>query len=73
MPQYQIRILKDDFYSASLIIDQIYINDHAAIAAASKMAGGRPLFEVWRDLECIYGLPSGSTKFAMAEPRSNSV
>ncbi|HVW72527.1 MAG TPA: hypothetical protein VHC39_02720 [Rhizomicrobium sp.] len=57
MPAYEIRILKDDRYSAARIHEQDLIDDEAAISAASRLAGGAP-FEVWRDLDCVYGLAS---------------
>jgi hypothetical protein len=32
----------------------MHLNDAAAVRSAEKMADGQP-FEVWRDLDCIYG------------------
>ena len=57
MPEYELCVLNDDRYSAVLIQEQILTDDEAAIAAASRLAAGAP-FEVWRDLDCIYGLAS---------------
>jgi|HubBroStandDraft_5_1064220.scaffolds.fasta_scaffold4025312_1 hypothetical protein len=57
MQVYEIRLLKDDRYSARFIMERMYLNDHAAIRAASQLAKGLP-FEVWRGLECVYGLAS---------------
>jgi hypothetical protein len=53
MHEYEIRILRAD-RSTATIIEVVHLNDHAAIRAAKKMAEARP-FEVWRDLDCIYG------------------
>jgi hypothetical protein len=70
MPAYEIRILKDDRYSAARIHEQDLIDDEAAISAASRLASGAP-FEVWRDLDCVYGLASarplaqGAAQFAI--------
>ena len=57
MQVYEIRVLKDDRYSAKVVLEQMHLSDHAAIRAASRLAQGSP-FEVWRDLECVYGLAS---------------
>lgn len=57
MPAYEIRILNDDRYSAAMIQEQILANDEAAISHAAGLAGAAP-FEVWRDLDCVYGLAS---------------
>lgn len=51
--EYEIRILRSDG-TCSAIIEQIQLNDHAAIRSAQKMARERS-FEVWRGLDCIYG------------------
>lgn len=58
MQLYEIRILKDDHYSAAMIVEQHHADDHSAITAASRLADGR-WFEVWRDLDCVHGLASG--------------
>jgi hypothetical protein len=57
MPEYEICVLNADRYSAVLIQEQMLANDETAIIAASRLASGAP-FEVWRDLDCIYGLAS---------------
>ena len=57
MPDYEIRLLNDDRYSAAMIHQRTLSDDEAAIAAAARLADGAP-FEVWRDLDCIYGLAS---------------
>jgi hypothetical protein len=72
MPMYEIRILKNDRYSASLIVEQHHISDHGAVRTASKLAGGH-WFEVWRALDCIYGLPSGRTSAASASSDSRNL
>ncbi len=53
MREYEIRILRSDG-ACSAIIEQVQLNDHAAIRSGQKMAHGHP-FEVWRGLDCIYG------------------
>lgn len=57
MPEYEIHVLKDDRYSAAAIHARILTDDDAAISQGLHLAGGAP-FEVWRDLDCIYGLAS---------------
>jgi hypothetical protein len=57
MPEYEIRVLKADRYSSAIIFEQSYDDDEAAIGAASLLALGAE-FEVWRDLDCVYGLAS---------------
>jgi hypothetical protein len=57
MPEYEICVLKDDRYSAAMIHEETLLDDEAAIFAAVRLADGAP-FEVWRDLDCIYGLAS---------------
>jgi hypothetical protein len=52
MRQYEIRILCAS-RSADVFIEVIHLDDHAAIRAAKKFAGGSP-FEVWRGPDCIY-------------------
>jgi hypothetical protein len=52
MGEYEIRVLNSNG-TCSAIIEQIQLNDHAAIRSAQKMARGQP-FEVWRGLDCIY-------------------
>ena len=57
MPDYEIRVLNDDRYSAAKIHERTLMDDEAAIAAAARLADGAP-FEIWRDLDCVYGLAS---------------
>ena len=57
MPDYEIRVLNDDRYSAATIHERSLMDDEAAIHAAIRLAAGAP-FEVWRDLDCVYGLAS---------------
>ena len=52
MHNYEIRVLSSGHLVA--IIEQTYLNDHAAVRAARKYAGNRS-FEVWRGVDCIYG------------------
>ncbi len=52
MQDYEIRILSHG--RGHTHIEVMYLNDSSAIRAAEALAAGRP-FEVWRDLECIYG------------------
>lgn len=54
MQDYEIRILCKG--RGHTYIEVMYLNDSSAIRAAEVLAGGRP-FEVWRELECIYGAP----------------
>jgi hypothetical protein len=55
MPEYEIRVLKADGHSPSLIIEQSCSDDETAVMAASGYANGAA-FEVWRDLDRIDGL-----------------
>jgi hypothetical protein len=57
MPEYEIVVLKNDHTGASFIFEQSHADDYAAVRAAAKFAGAN-LFEVWRGIDCIYGLPS---------------
>jgi len=57
MPDYEIRLLNDDRYSAATIHQRTLTDDEAAISLASRLAAGAA-FEVWRDLDCVYGLAS---------------
>ena len=57
MPDYEIRVLNDDRYSAAKIRECTLADDDAAVLAAERFAEGAP-FEVWRDLHCVYGLAS---------------
>lgn len=54
MQNYEIRILCNG--RGHTHIEVMHLNDSSAIRAAEILAAGRP-FEVWRDLECIYGAP----------------
>jgi hypothetical protein len=56
MHEYEIRILRAD-RSTAQILEVIHVSDHAAIRQAKKIAEACP-FEVWRDLDCIYGRSS---------------
>ncbi|HEY1876304.1 MAG TPA: hypothetical protein VGG66_02505 [Rhizomicrobium sp.] len=55
MPEYEIRVLKTDCHSPSVIFEQSYSDDEAAVRAASGFANGAA-FEVWRDLDRVDGL-----------------
>jgi len=55
MHEYEIRLLKADRTTDTNIV-MMYLTDVEAVRAARKIAEARP-FEVWRDLECIYGRP----------------
>jgi hypothetical protein len=57
MRTYEIRILSDGKTSA--IYMAVHLNDRAAIRAAERMAVGMP-FEVWRDMDCVYGRVTAS-------------
>jgi hypothetical protein len=52
--EYEIRVLNNRL-STSLIMKTTQLNDYSAVQAGRKMADGQP-FEVWRDLQCVYGL-----------------
>ena len=58
MQHYEIRFLRTD-QCTDTVIEVMHLSDHAAIRAAKKIAEARP-FEVWRDLDCIYGGAIGS-------------
>ena len=53
MHQYEIRFLRKD-RSTQTVLEVLHLNDHAAIRQAKKLAEGQP-FEVWRELDCVYG------------------
>ena len=57
MPDYEIRVLGDDRYSAVKIHECSLADDEAAVSAGLQFAEGAP-FEVWRGLDCVYGLAS---------------
>ena len=52
MQDYEIRLLCHG--RGHTRIEVMHLNDASAIRAAEALAAGRA-FEVWRDLECIYG------------------
>ena len=52
MDEYEIRVLNSNG-TCSAIIEQIQLNDHAAIRSAQRIAKEKK-FEVWRGLDCIY-------------------
>jgi len=54
MQNYEVRIRCNGLGYTH--IEVMYLNDSSAIRAAETLAAGRP-FEVWRDLDCIYGAP----------------
>jgi hypothetical protein len=71
MPEYEIRLLNDDRYSVAKIHERMLMDDESAISAAARLADGAP-FEVWRGLDCIYGLASPrpmSRRATRAAPR----
>jgi len=53
MLEYEIRILKNDRLSQSLVFAAFYYDDAEAIRTANKLAVGYGV-EVWRDIECIH-------------------
>jgi len=57
MPAYEICVLKDDRYSAAATHQRILLDDEAAISQGQRLAGSAP-FEVWRGLDCVWGLAS---------------
>lgn len=57
MPAYEICVLKDDRYSAAAVHQRILLDDDAAISQGQRLAGSAP-FEVWRGLDCVWGLAS---------------
>jgi hypothetical protein len=52
MHEYAIRILSEGV--AITVIQEIHLNDHAAVRAGRKVSGGKA-YEVWRGFDCIYG------------------
>ena len=56
MHEYEILVLRADG-TADTVLAVMHLNDNAAIRAARKIAEAKP-FEVWRDLDCIYGRAS---------------
>lgn len=55
MQTYEIRVLDNGRTRA--VLEAMHLNDNAAVRAGKKLAGGKP-FEVWRELDCIYGCAS---------------
>ncbi len=68
MHEYEIRILRAD-RTTDTILEVVHFDDHAAIRAAKKLAEARP-FEVWRDLNCIYGRAQSPKPPNLPSPRS---
>ena len=54
MQRYEIRVLGIDGRTA-LITAETHWNDAAAICSAKRLAQGRKV-EVWRGMDCIFGL-----------------
>jgi hypothetical protein len=54
MQIYEIRVLEDDG-KTSLIASEVLLSDNAAIRSGKGIAAGRK-FEVWRGMDCIYGI-----------------
>jgi hypothetical protein len=54
MQVYEIRVLEDDG-KTSLIASEVQLSDNAAVRSGKGIAAGRK-FEVWRGMDCIYGL-----------------
>ena len=65
MQEYEIRILRPDRTTAA-VIEATYFSDDEAVREAKRIAQSRP-FEVWRDLDCLYGRPMAGT---MSAPKS---
>jgi hypothetical protein len=53
MHEYEIRLLRAD-QTTTTVLEAMHVNDNDATRAAKKIAEAG-LFEVWRDLDCIYG------------------
>lgn len=70
MGEYEIRILRQDGV-CSAIIEQVQLNDHAAIRAAQKLAGELN-FEVWRGSVCVYGVLARQESLSASEPQAKS-
>ena len=68
MHEYEIRILRAD-RTTDAILEVVHFDDHAAIRAAKKLAEARP-FEVWRDLNCIFGRAQSPMAPNPPSPRS---
>lgn len=63
MQLYEIRLLRDDRKCTKFVIAQMHLDDHAAVNAGAKLAQGTP-YEVWRELECVFGVISGHSNMA---------
>jgi hypothetical protein len=70
MQVYEIRILHAD-RSTAIVIEMMHLSDNAAVRAGKKIAEARP-FEVWRDLECIYGMSLASRRSGRGIPRRSA-
>lgn len=57
MHEYEIRVLNNRL-STSLIMKTVQPSDGSAINTGRKIADGQP-FEVWRELQCVYGSQAG--------------
>ena len=67
MQVYEIRVLNAD-RSTAIVIEMLHFGDGAAVRAGKKIAEARP-FEVWRDVECIYGAGHAHHPSGRAIPR----
>jgi len=54
MQIYEIRVLDEEGKTA-LIASEVQLNDNAAIRSGKGIAAGKK-FEVWRGMDCIYGI-----------------
>jgi hypothetical protein len=68
MQTYEIRVLKDNL-STKTVIEQQYFDDDAALRAALRFASGHR-FEVWRGLSCIYGVYAKEPRIPYQSTRS---
>ena len=67
MQVYEIRILHPD-HSSAIVLEMLHFSDSAAVRAGKKIAEARA-FEVWRDVECIYGAGHAYHPSGRAIPR----
>lgn len=67
MQVYEIRILHAD-RSTAIVIEMMHLSDAAAVRAGKKIAEARP-FELWRELDCIYGEGHSSPPVDRVIPR----
>ena len=56
MQVYEVRVF-DENGKTQLIAAEVGLNDNAAIRSGRAIAAGKH-FEVWRGMDCIYGLES---------------